>query len=79
MIAAVTLNGSMGFALLIAMLFCMGPVDQILGSEFFFPFVLVFQSATNSVGGATAMVIDFNTGSACHAYDHSLPSFLSLE
>ena len=56
MITAITLNGTMGFGLLVAVLFCMGPVDGILSSEFFFPFVIVFQKATNSTAGAIGMV-----------------------
>ena len=56
MIASVVLNGSMGFGLLVAVLFCMGPVDQVLSADLF-PIITIFQAATNSNHGATGMVI----------------------
>ncbi|MCJ1313396.1 hypothetical protein MMC25_007074 [Agyrium rufum] len=57
MIIAVILNGSLGFGLLVAILFTSGPADDILGSTFFFPFIVVFQTSTKSVVGATVMVL----------------------
>lgn len=56
MIISVIINGSMGFGMIIVVLFCMGPIDDIFTSEFSFPFIGVFANVTNSNGGATAMV-----------------------
>lgn len=55
MITSVLLNGSMGVGILVAFLFTMGPIDDILSSDFSYPFVTVFQNITQSTGGATAM------------------------
>lgn len=55
MLASIMLNGIMGFAMLIAILFCIGSVDDALASPTGFPFIEIFAQATNSNGGATAM------------------------
>ena len=55
LLAALLLNGSLGFGMLTALLFCMGDPDDILNSSFGLPFIDVFNGITNSVSGATAM------------------------
>lgn len=55
MITSIMLNGVMGFALLIALLFCLGDINAALQSPTGFPFIEIFVQATNSNGGATGM------------------------
>lgn len=49
------LNGVLGLAMLIAILFCIGDVETALESPTKFPFIEIFAQATRSNGGATAM------------------------
>lgn len=55
MLASILLNGVLGFALLVAILFCLGNIDDALATPTGFPFIEIFLQATNSVGGATGM------------------------
>ena len=55
MITSVFLNGSLGIGILVAILFAMGPMEDVMSSEFSYPFVAVFQNVTKSKGGTTAM------------------------
>ena len=55
MIGAIAINGTLGLAITIAILFCMGNIDDALASPTGFPFIEIFYSSTSSVGGATAM------------------------
>lgn len=52
---SVLINGSLGFGMLIAVLFCMGNVNEALTTPTGYPFIEIFYQATNSVGGACAM------------------------
>lgn len=56
MIASVAINGTLGLAMTIAVLFCIGNLDDALNSPEGFPFMEIFRNATNSVAGGTAMV-----------------------
>ncbi|KAH6957167.1 amino acid/polyamine transporter I [Fusarium avenaceum] len=52
------INGCCGFAMLIAMVFCMGNFDDAMASGpgmLGFPFMYIFEQATNSRAGATVM------------------------
>lgn len=49
------INGALGFAMLIAVLFCLGNLDNALNTPTGFPFMEIFAQATGSNGGATAM------------------------
>ncbi|KAE9362924.1 amino acid transporter [Stipitochalara longipes BDJ] len=53
--ATIMLNGVMGFALLIALLFCLGDVTAAMDTPTGFPFIEIFAQATNSNAAATAM------------------------
>lgn len=55
MISTIVLNGILGFALLIALLFCLGDIDDALTSSTGFPFIEIFRQATNSKAAATGM------------------------
>jgi amino acid transporter len=57
MVSSVVLNGVMGFAMLIAVLFCLGDIDEALTSPTGFPFIEIFRQATNSNAGATVMTV----------------------
>lgn len=49
------LNGTLGFAMLVAVLFCLGDIEQIVETNTGYPFMAIFLNATQSVGGAAAM------------------------
>ncbi len=54
-VATIIVNGIMGLAMLIALLFCLGNVDAALNTPTGFPFIEIFAQATNSNAGATVM------------------------
>ncbi|KAL8699456.1 MAG: hypothetical protein Q9224_001398 [Gallowayella concinna] len=49
------LNGSTGFAMILAVLFCLGDVDAVINTPTGFPFIQVFSDGTRSKAGATVM------------------------
>lgn len=55
MMTGITLNGFLGFGMLLAVLFCLGDVDAALQTPTGFPFIEIFQQGVGTVGGATAM------------------------
>lgn len=55
MVATTFLNGILGFAALMAILFCAGDIETAEESPTGYPFIEIFYQATNSTGGATAM------------------------
>ncbi|PQE33967.1 choline transport protein [Rutstroemia sp. NJR-2017a WRK4] len=57
MICTVILNGILGFAMLIAVLFCAGNIEDALQSPTGFPFIEIFNQATGSISGATGMTV----------------------
>ena len=56
MIASVAVNGILGFAMMIAILFCLGNEQDALNSPTQYPIIEVFANATGSYKGADAMV-----------------------
>jgi amino acid transporter len=52
---SVLINGTLGFSMLIAVLFCLEDVDAALNSATGYPFMEIFYQATNSVSGALGM------------------------
>lgn len=56
MIISVLLNGAFGFAMVVALLFCLGDVTKALETETHYPYIEVYRQATNSIAGAIAMV-----------------------
>lgn len=52
---SVLINGILGFAMLIAVLFCMGNIEDILNSSTGYPFIEIFYQATGSTAGAVLM------------------------
>ncbi|KAL4938964.1 hypothetical protein BDV06DRAFT_199866, partial [Aspergillus oleicola] len=52
---SVLINGSLGFGMLIAVLFCLGDLEAALATPTGYPYMEIFQQATNSVSGALGM------------------------
>ena len=51
------LNGILGFAMLVALLFCMpSDINGMMTSNTFYPFMSIYTYAVGSTAGATAMV-----------------------
>lgn len=55
LMASIGINGVLGFAMLIAILFCIGDIDNALTTPTGFPFIEIFFQAAGSAAGATAM------------------------
>jgi amino acid transporter len=55
MLGSLVINGVMGFAFLLAILFCMGDMATALNSTTGFPIIEIFKSVTGSPAAATAM------------------------
>jgi choline transport protein len=55
MVFSILLNGTLGFGMLIATLFCLGNPDAALGSATRYPFMEIFLQAVGSVSGALTM------------------------
>lgn len=56
MVVSFLFNMPFTFVLLITYAFCIGNVEEALASTTGYPFIYVFQNATNSVGGTTGFV-----------------------
>jgi choline transport protein len=56
MVWTVIINGSLGFAIIVAFCFCVGDLDTALYSETGYDFIEVFFNATNSHAGTSVMV-----------------------
>jgi amino acid transporter len=52
---SVLINGLLGFGMLLALLFCLGDIDEALESPTGYPFMHIFYKGTGSLGGAAAM------------------------
>ncbi|KAK5104620.1 hypothetical protein LTS08_002511 [Lithohypha guttulata] len=55
MVGSVVLNGLIGFAYCLMLLFSLGDLDTVLASPFGFPYIQVFFDATRSRAGATVL------------------------
>jgi choline transport protein len=49
------LNGLLGFAMMLTILFCLGDITTVVDTETAFPFIQVFYDSVGSVAGATTM------------------------
>ncbi|KAH1273596.1 hypothetical protein KXW98_001029 [Aspergillus fumigatus] len=52
---SVLINGSLGFGMLLALLFCLGDINEALESPTGYPFMHIFYKGTGSLGGAATM------------------------
>ena len=55
MVGSVTVNGVLGLAYCIVLLFSTGPLDELLATPTGYPFMQVFYNATQSTAGATIL------------------------
>ena len=55
MIGSLAINGLLAFAMLIAVLFCMGDLKAALATPTGYPFIAIFTQTTGSKAGATVM------------------------
>ena len=61
---SIVLNGILGFAMVIALLYCLGDIDTALSTSTGYPFMEIFQQAVQSTTGAalmTALIIILGT------------------
>ena len=56
MIISILFNGSLGFAMLLALLFCMGDIVEQTISDTGFPAIDIYTYAVGSVKGGTTLV-----------------------
>jgi choline transport protein len=54
-VAGMITNGLIGFAMMIATLYCLGNVDSVLNTATTFPFIQIFYNSVKSIPGAVAM------------------------
>ncbi|TVY55628.1 Choline transport protein, partial [Lachnellula suecica] len=54
-VAAMTVNGLIGFAMMITAMYCLGDPELVLDTKTGFPFLQIFLNSVNSTGGAVAM------------------------
>ena len=93
LLAGITLNGFLGFGMLLAVLFCLGDLDTAENSSTGYPFMEIFIQATRSAAGSSIMItiitvlqicatIAFLAGSSrmtwSFARDHGLPGWWTL-
>ena len=62
---SILLNGSMGFGIAIALLFCLGDIDAALETPTGYPFIEIFYQAVQSVAGASIMTAIILTLAVC--------------
>lgn len=53
--ASMIMNGLIGFAMMLTVLFCLGDVSSVLDTATGFPFIQIFYNSVKSVAGAVAM------------------------
>ena len=56
MLSSIVFNGSLGFAMLTALLFCMGNIVEQTQSATGYPVIDIYTYAVGSIGGGTALV-----------------------
>ncbi|KAK3116738.1 hypothetical protein LTR53_002571 [Teratosphaeriaceae sp. CCFEE 6253] len=55
-LGAMLINGLVGFAMMVTVLYCLGDVETVLGTATGFPFIQIFYDSVNNTAGATVMV-----------------------
>jgi len=56
MIFTIFINGALGFATYLVILYCFGNPDETLSTPYGFPFIQIFFNATQSVAGTSVMI-----------------------
>ncbi|KAK6438143.1 hypothetical protein LTR95_005657 [Oleoguttula sp. CCFEE 5521] len=54
-LGAMLINGAVGFAMMVTILYCVGDVKSVLETATGFPFIQVFANSTNNIAGASVM------------------------
>lgn len=54
-LGAMLINGAVGFAMMVTVLYCLGDVDSVLNTKTGFPFIQIFSNSVGNVAGATVM------------------------
>ncbi|OTA96835.1 hypothetical protein M434DRAFT_392522 [Hypoxylon sp. CO27-5] len=72
LLTGLLINGTLGFGMLIATLYCMGDIDAALAENPHYPFMAIFRNATGSTAGAAVMsaivvVMAFSATTGCLA------------
>ena len=57
MLWSLTFNGVVGLAMFIAVLFCVGDLEEVLGTSYTFPFIQMLVQATGSTAGAAILLM----------------------
>ncbi|KAI1445420.1 amino acid transporter [Annulohypoxylon stygium] len=94
LLTSLLVNGTLGFGMLIATLYCMGDIDEALAQNPHYPFMSIFKNATGSTAGAAVMssivvVMAFSATTGClastsrvyfaFARDRGLPGWRTLK
>lgn len=53
--AGMIMNGIIGFAMMITVLYCLGDVSSVMGTDTGFPFIQIFYNSVQTIPGAIAM------------------------
>ncbi|KAK4554591.1 hypothetical protein LTR86_008446 [Recurvomyces mirabilis] len=54
-LGAMLINGAVGFAMMITVLYCLGDAETVLGTATGFPYIQIFHNSVGNVAGATVM------------------------
>ena len=57
LMTGIFINGLLGFSMILAVMGCMGDIDAMVNAQktLLYPFIEVFDQATNSIAGSTVM------------------------
>ena len=67
---SILINGALGFGMLVATLFCIGNVDEVLSTPTDFPFMAIFQQAVGSLSGASTMAAIVTILNVCSTFSY---------
>lgn len=72
LMTGISINGALGFAMLIVTLFCLQDIDAALAANPSYPFMAIFETAVGSKAGAAAMsavvvIMSFSATTGCLA------------
>ncbi|KAF2725936.1 amino acid transporter [Polychaeton citri CBS 116435] len=54
-LGAMTINGAVGFVMLVTVLYCLGDVESVLETKTGFPFIQIFYNSVGNIAGASVM------------------------
>ena len=56
-LGAMLINGAVGFIMMITILYCLGDIKSVLGTDTGFPFIQIFANSVRNTAGATVMTV----------------------